>query len=632
MNPADSPLLARLAPRDLPAPAGAPPAEIMVFPAGTHTINATQSGRSVTREIVVGPDTAATMQAALTAALAGPQRPYFDFDHDDTAASAWPQSFRWEPGAPGRDPGVYAAVEWSASGAAAVLGKDYRSFSPAFFADEARPSRVTGAPLNMGGLVNSPAFRRQAPIWAKTLSADPLPKNENQKKSMKTEEEQKAADLAAQNAQALKAKADENSALQAKLQTLETEKKERAKADATAKVAAAVARGALPAKDEAIQAKWRGLIEANAAHSALLDALTGSPLLTPVTQPGGHHVEAKAGAEEVLKAYAKASASDRPAIYAKDISPLFKPGFSLGPILAANSLATLTGDLVTQRALTLLKLNFPVLRSISTDFSAENAAFNQAVKTRLITVPSATDYDASTGYATSDATTTDVSITINAHKAVQIKFGVNELASTRRDLFGEQAEAANYALGKVLVDALYALITSGNFANVTTKALANFSRADVTAMAKALFNRGVPEMRRTLLLNPDYFEKLGQDSTLVSLAAFQRPEVITDWVLPPVAKFDVKQAVNLPTTGNLTGFGFTPDALAMATRVPNDYTQAQPGASHGAVSVVTNPDTGISVQLVQFVDHTLGASFWRIAIMFGVAKGQAASGQRLVSA
>jgi hypothetical protein len=50
------------------------------------------------------------------------------------------------------------------------------------------------------------------------------------------------------------------------------------------------------------------------------------------------------------------------------------------------------------------------------------------------------------------------------------------------------------------------------------------------------------------------------------------------------------------------------------------------------VQMVTNPDTGITVMLVQWVDHQLGASRGRIAIMFGAAKGQVDAGQRLVSA
>ena len=147
-----------------------------------------------------------------------------------------------------------------------------------------------------------------------------------------------------------------------------------------------------------------------------------------------------------------------------------------------------------------------------------------------------------------------------------------------------------------------------------------------------MFLRAVPEMGRTLILNPDYFEKLAADPTIVSLAAFQRPEVITDYVLPPIAKFNVIQAVNLPAGNNLTGFGLAPDTLAMATRVPNDYTAALPGASNGVVSVVQNPDTNIAVQLVQFVDHNAGVANWRIAMMSGVAKGDPAKGQRLVSA
>jgi hypothetical protein len=102
--------------------------------------------------------------------------------------------------------------------------------------------------------------------------------------------------------------------------------------------------------------------------------------------------------------------------------------------------------------------------------------------------------------------------------------------------------------------------------------------------------------------------------------------------MPPVGGFDVVRAINLPGTGNLTGFGFRKDALVVATRLPEDYTRAFPGAAHGSVSVVTNPDTGISVQKVDFVDHRLAKALSRIAWAYGVAKGNGLSGQRLVSA
>ena len=200
-------------------------------------------------------------------------------------------------------------------------------------------------------------------------------------------------------------------------------------------------------------------------------------------------------------------------------------------------------------------------------------------------------------------------------------------------LFGEQEEGLHYALGKSLVDALYSLLVVANFPAKTTQALVGFGRATVVNMARDLSKRGVPTTHRTLLLYSDYFAGLASDSALVSLAAYQRPELITGYQLPNVAGFDIFEAVNLPSIGNLAGFGFTPDALVMVTRLPNDYTTVFPGATGGGVtSVVTNHDTGLSVMLVQYLNHQLGQAVMRVAFMFGVAAGQAASGQTLVSA
>lgn len=608
---------------------------IMWMPAGTHQIRATLAGKGpVERTITVGAEAAAAMQRALLAETASGHRPLFDFDHSHGAAAGWPTRYWWEEGR-----GVMVDVEWSDAGAQAITGREYRAFSPEFFADA--KGRITGAPKFQGSLVNDPAFKGIEPLWAANADtfqpAAPADQTSTQNTMSKENHESGGGSDAAtqQNQQAaLQAAAAERASLQAKLDAANAALQGARKENAEAAVQAAVSRGALPALDKALQAKWAKLIEADEGNRQLLDALPGNSALQAAATPGGGvAIQAKPGIVEALKSYQAASAEIRATIYAREVAPLLNKGELLGPILAANSLGTLTGELVTQRALTLLKLNFPVLSRISTDFSAERAAFDQTVKTRIRSVPQATDYHPVNGYTTSDASTTDVPVTINAHKAVQISYNANELASTERDLFGEQAEGCQYALGKSMVDALYAVITAANFTHATTKALSGFGRADMTAMAKALYDRGVPGMGRFALLNSAYFEKLQSDATIVSLAAYQKPEVITQYTLPPIAGFDVIQAVNLPTAGNLTGFAGTPDTLALATRLPNDYSAALPGASGGGVvSTVTNPDTGISVMLVQYVNHQLGAAFWRVAVMFGVAKGQVASGQRLISA
>ncbi len=684
----------------------------MWMPGGVHELHATQDETPVRVQVRVDRRTAETLQSQWLAHQASSrQRPFFDFDHRGEAAAAWPLEFLWKDQP---EPGVYARVEWSAAGAEAVSGRSYRAFSPAFLIDEGDPALVTGAPLNMGGLVNNPAFLEMRPLWAASATSSatspamstspefsrnsaltavtppllipsesltPHPIAMNQSISESTSGGLAASNpipnpnaivtaSAAGSAPSAVVTPPNGSPVEAgpsavpqptppsfaqgrgsepvrpPIAAAETElwrqereelqrqlRQQRVEA-ARSTVQAAVARGALPPQNSELQEQWQRLLEQEPAHGTLLAALPTHPVLgTVIAASAGTASVVADDTRRVIQAYASARpGQDRGTIWARDLRARVARGDE-GVVQAANALGTLVGDLVTQRSLDLLKLRFPVLSRISTDFSYENAAFNQTIRTRARSIPAVTDYSPATGYATSDVTNTDVNVTLNAHKAVQIAFTANDLASTRRMLFGEQEEGLHYALGKSLVDTLYSLLIPATFAGKTTQALAGFGRATVVSMARDLSKRGVPTTHRTLLLYSDYFAALASDSALISLAAYQRPELITGYQLPNVAGFDIYEAVNLPATSNLTGFGFTPDALVMATRLPNDYTTVFPGASGGGVtSIVTNPDTGMSVMLVQYLNHQLGQAVMRVAFMFGVASGQSASGQLLVSA
>lgn len=681
-----------------------PPTEMMWMPGGVHELHATQDETPIRVQVRVDQRTAETLQSQWLAHQAtSRQRPFFDFDHRGEAAAAWPLEFLWKDQP---EPGVYARVEWSTAGSEAVSGRSYRAFSPAFLIDENDPAQVTGAPLNMGGLVNNPAFLEMRPLWASSAtsafhelsrnaaraadtpllpstseSLTPSPITMNQTLSESTSggspapnpipnphatvtasaagpvpsaavtspnglPGEAAPSAASQSAPSSLTQGRGSEPVRPPIAAAETElwrqereelqrqlRQQRGDAARTT-IQAAVARGALPPQNTELQEQWQRLLEQEPAHAALLAALPSHPVLGTVIAAGAGSASVVADdTRRVIQAYASARpGQERGTIWARDLRARVARGDD-GVVQAANTLGTLVGDLVAQRSLDLLKLRFPVLNRISTDFSPENAAFNQTIRTRARALPAVTDYSPTTGYATSDVTNTDVNVTLNAHKAVQIAFTANDLASTRRLLFGEQEEGIHYALGKSLVDALYALLIPATFTSKTTQALAGFGRATVVAMARDLSKRGVPTTHRTLLLYSDYFAALASDSALISLAAYQRPELITGYQLPNVAGFDIYEAVNLPATSNLTGFGFTPDALVMATRLPNDYTTVFPGASGGGVtSIVTNPDTGMSVMLVQYLNHQLGQAVMRVAFMFGVAAGQTPSGQLLVSA
>jgi hypothetical protein len=276
----------------------APPADIQWMPPGTHTVSVTRvsDGEAVDITLTVDAAAAEAMQACLSGYLAkatagkGP-RPYFDFDHLDHEASGRPTKFFWA----GEDPvkgGVRCSLDWTKPGGEAVTGGSYDKFSPNFIP---KAGRVTGAPVNMGGLVNAPAFQAISPLMAKQGN------NHINKNAVMTEKE--IADLQAENAR-LKG---ENGALQAKAASATTQtevlrlqtENERLKAEneavkakqargaAEAAVDTAVRAGKLPAKNTALRAKWVDQIIADPGAAELLEAMPASAALATVTRETG---------------------------------------------------------------------------------------------------------------------------------------------------------------------------------------------------------------------------------------------------------------------------------------------------------------------------------------------------------
>lgn len=455
--------------------------------------------------------------------------------------------------------------------------------------------------------------------------------------ALKTEEQN------ADNVSALQAKQAELQAVVAKEEALvmkarnnelETALIAQREKDAEAAVKAAVKRGAIPTQDSKLQASWKKKCVEDPESIELLASMKGSPAMERqrLILPHGQVQVVRESSLNVLNAFgAERDPLKRAALYAKEIKARYLEGDEM-PLMAANNPGTLSGTLVTQRTLELLKLTFPALGSISTDFSDEQVKYGQTVQSRIVTIPAVQTYDVDTGWADSDAVMTDVPVTINRQKGVPITLNSQTLGSTARQLFDEVAPAQAYALAKEMMDFVYSLITAANFTEAAINAaLIDFGRPTVIDIGVAQDVNGVPDgpMNRSLLLNGQYFGQLKKDTAIVTLAAHQKAEIIEQGVLPDVEGYKVIKAVNLPVAENLKGFALSKSALVLSTRLDNDYTQALPGASNGSVQVVTNPDLGISVMQVQYVNHQRATATQRISFMYGAAKGQIKSGQRL---
>ncbi len=656
----------------IPIAGGEPPEWIMYMPAGVNPITASyQDGQSAVLNVRVDRDTASTLNAVLAGHLAGTQKPYFDFSHNRLGkASAWPQEMAWRESPA---PGVYARVKWSGSGAEAIRAGDFRSFSPNFFVGDGDPATVTGAPLYMGSLVNDPAFRRMAPLFAANAALIPEGLIGGQPTKENTMEPNTPAAATATPAAtvtpaaapapvvtatpvvtpaapvAISAAAAPAPAPEMSLNDALAEIRRMREGNADRVIQAAIQRGALRPGETGVINQYRELAISNPNNIALIEAL-------PTYGQPGQIVSAAAANGSARLSVEDESLRNKLIGYRDEQNPLARGRFFkkhiqaamsqpdghdhiMGivaqrpqTVQAANTLGGLAGILITQQSLAFLKQALPILTRITTDFSAEQLKFNQQLSTRTIAQLVANDFDPVNGYVAQNVNTTDVNVTLNKHKHVTVNFSVVELASTRRLLFKEQEEPMHFAIANQFANDVYGLLVPATFTNKTVQAQAGFGRTTLIAISKLLNTRGVRPGNRTALLSSAYHGQLGNDAALVNLAVFQKPELIEGTSLPPVAGFTPIEGVTLPNTNNLQGAFFTPDALVLASRLPIDYTQQDAGTGGGVVTTVTDPDLGFSVLQVQWVNHQLGGTYMSLRFMYGVAAGQIASLQLLTSA
>src|SRR5207302_1726952 len=297
------------------------------MPPGERTITALKgkSGEQITTTLRVHAGTAVRMQALLqelrSKAAAGLEDyPFFDFNHEDGEASGRPLEFFWA----GDDPktgGVRVRLEWSERAKQSLSGKvpGFRRFSPQFRLDAA--GEVTGAPLNMGGLVNQAAFKTITTIVAGGSG-------DSTRKDPDMDATQLAADLAAANQKItdltaklsaadhsteIKAKEAEITKLNGQLTDLQGKLATHAKESAKAIVDAAVKAGKLAPQNTVIQAKWVDAISAQPELAATLNELPANPALATVVAAGAGGTGAGAGGASgehqfVIKAKAVAEA------------------------------------------------------------------------------------------------------------------------------------------------------------------------------------------------------------------------------------------------------------------------------------------------------------------------------------
>jgi hypothetical protein len=293
----------------------------------------------------------------------------------------------------------------------------------------------------------------------------------------------------------------------------------------------------------------------------------------------------------------------------------------------SNSLGSLSGVLILQRALRLTFLKFPALNILSLGFreldgAVDNALLNQQVVTRTRQVASVTSF----GSAASAVTTTDVPVTLTNIQQVLQNFTTSDYNSTNRDLIEEQAEPIAVGIAQHIVASAAAFWTPTNYPVISKLIVASgwgYVNTDLALKAK-LEVAGVPDMGdRFFAYNSPVETARLADPLIVS--ALNNPAnqfAIRDGKLPQVAGLRQAPFYGIPSNSvNLVGVAGTPDATAYAARAPKNPEELLPGARFpGVLGYVTDPVTGFRVMVNQWIDTQLGLNN-RIVWIEGYAVG-----------
>ena len=292
----------------------------------------------------------------------------------------------------------------------------------------------------------------------------------------------------------------------------------------------------------------------------------------------------------------------------------------------ANTLNGINLAAIAQSVLDNLSAQHTPVSAFTTDFSSEIADQGESITTRIATAVSAGD--ASSGYSATDVTSSAKTVTLDQHKHFTMAFTDLEIAKGGMNMLERTfVRPATHAVINSMVDALMALVVNSEFGNKATVTSSNFGADDVATLAGDLTTLNVPKDERALIIKPAYYASLAQDNAIQASYASTLDDSIRNHSVPRVHGFDVYEYSDIPTNSeNLEGFACGPEALLIAARQP-----AIPQNWSGAVESVTDPDSGLTIQLRSWYEGKDGKQMITATTIFGVLVGSN-SLKRIVSA
>ena len=360
-------------------------------------------------------------------------------------------------------------------------------------------------------------------------------------------------------------------------------------------------------------------------------------------------------------------------IYASEIRPrwhLLKhfriaDAFADGAFTAADNVdanvGILSGTILGQRILDLYKYQYEGVMGdcFTLDFSDEPAVMGQTLACKIPKISADQEYDSilnvqsglPNGFSivANGPQFVDAPVILSNHRGVPIRFTADTVAAFAGPLFDMLAGAAAYAMVKTWLERIFALFTPANFNAYSTAAPPKvpipyvtfpvaqqaFGGGSLALLDAAFTSNEVPLSYRRCLVLSSYFASLENNPGIVAVVRSQiEDEAELEQVLPKKNSF---LPLNMPdllaqnATPNLVGMALHKAGIVAVMRPPASLNDLMEGVSVGRTVLVTNPDSGQTMLLVEHVRHDYGFVEYRPECLTGQAVGDGRGGLCITS-
>jgi hypothetical protein len=252
-------------------------------------------------------------------------------------------------------------------------------------------------------------------------------------------------------------------------------------------------------------------------------------------------------------------------------------------------------------------------------FSATSEPISKGTTALVPLIASLTATTFGGSYAICGGSASVITVTVNRHKHVPV--GQNDLtaASSSRAQLSAFAYQQGAGLAVAVLQDIWTLLTTANFARITAVASTALGVAELRAARLALNQNKVPATPRSFVLdNIPYDSLLGTTQFMQAMIAGSAAG-LREGSVGQVLGAAVFETNALPGTNSVMGFYAGPSAIAIAMRYlsPGEagqqyYIDAKP---------VSDPDTGITMGLRHHYDPNTGTEYVNLEANYGYAAG-----------